>query len=64
MLTILVKNHFEQLSYYLSTPFKVEIKLKQKKFIGRDKQSARMTNWELRSCKPISNIPAHGTIRV
>ena len=36
MLTILVKNHFEQLSYYLSTPFKVEIKLKQKKIIRRD----------------------------
>ena len=36
MLTILVKNHFEQLSYYLSTPYRVEIKLKQKEFIGRD----------------------------
>ena len=44
MLTILVKNHFEQLSYYLSTPYKVEIKLKQKEFIGRDKQSDRMAN--------------------
>ena len=36
MLTILVKNHFEQLSYYLSTPYKVEIKLKKKEIIRRD----------------------------
>ena len=36
MLTILVKNHFEQFSYYLSTPYKVEIKLKQKEIIRRD----------------------------
>ena len=44
MLTILVKNHFGQLSYYLLRPYKVEIKLKQNEFIGRDKQRARMAN--------------------
>ena len=36
MVTILVKNHFGQLSYYLSTPYKVEIKLKKKEIIRRD----------------------------